>query len=213
MLRTRGKRLAALLAATAAVTVSCGQQAPQAQQVQQPPATVTVTQPAPQESGTEETSEPASESSTTADSRGESGTACRTEELRARFYPDVAIDLIGDPSQPEGQSHTVLRIANISGRTCTVTGAARVEFTGVNGEELPVDLVENPAGPSASTISLGTRDGAAQDFFWKYKTGDCIDPAKISIYPPENSDPIVLDWNLGVVCGGPQLEHGRLFAN
>ncbi|WP_158628612.1 DUF4232 domain-containing protein [Saccharopolyspora rhizosphaerae] len=207
MVQSGRKRLGVLLVAAAASTMACGQQAPRAHQ---PPATVTVTQPAPQEA----TSRAGEDSESTPDRYDEpSGSACRSDELRARFYPDVETALIGDPSQPDGQSHTMLRLANVSGRTCTLAGHARVEFTGVHGEALPVELVENPAGPSASTLSLGTRDGAAQDLFWKYQTGDCVDPAKISIYPPQNAEPIVLDWNLGVVCGGPQLEHGRLFAN
>lgn len=210
MLKTRGKHFFAAIAAAAAVTTSCAQQAPQAQQQ---PATVTVTQPAPQEqtsSAGESEEQEAGATKATSPEEIPTQKPCKTSELRARFYPEVLEDLV---VEPPGKSQTLLRLANVSGRACTIYGHARVEFADSNGAALPFDLVENAAGPSATNISIGTRQAVAQDFFWRFDAGACIDPDKISIYPPDNTEPIVLDWNLGRVCGGPQLEHGRLFPN
>ncbi|MER5387525.1 DUF4232 domain-containing protein [Saccharopolyspora sp. NPDC002686] len=221
MTRGRSTALPALTAAAAALLAACGQNP--AQQAP-PPATVTVTQPAPQESSEAKEDAEAQESSaadeSTADSAGSaeenpSQGPCRTSQLRARFYPNSVDGLQKDPSQPPDRAHAMLRFANVGASPCTVEGAARLEFVGHSGELLGSTLDEVTHAPTEA-ISIGTREGVGQDLWWKYdpfKDGACIDPAKVRVYPPENTEPITLDWNLSVICAGGTLETSLFFRN
>lgn len=218
VLEIRGKRLGALIAATAAVTVSCGQQAPQAQQ---PPAVVTVTQPAPEgttesQGSSEEASEQGSSSETKVSHPEEIPTQkpCQTSQLRARFYPDTLVGLHDDPTQPAGGSRTKLRLANVGAKACTVHGDARIEFLDGAGAVMPATFVDKAGTPPAEWMSIGTREGVAQELYWIYQTGDCVDdPAKVRIYPPDNTEPITLDWNFGTVCGDRRVERTHLYSD
>ena len=206
VLKIRGKRLGALIAVTAAVTVSCGQLGLQAQQ---PPAVVTVTQPAQQESAesqgsSEETSEQGGSSETKVSHPEEIPTQkpCQTSQLRARFYPDTLVGLHDDPTQPVGA------------KACTIEGDARIEFLDGTGAVMPATFVDKAVTPPAEAMSIGTREGVAQELHWIYQTGDCVDdPAKVRIYPPDNTEPITLDWNFGTVCGDRRVERTHLHSD
>lgn len=217
MTSIRGDRVgmgAVAVTATALLLSSCGSlngsSAPQ-----QPPApTVTVTQPAEQESQaqSEDSEESTSDSQSGAPSGG--GGACQTSSLRAKFYPDNLAELQGQSPEMAGEdtygSHASLRLANVGAEPCTVNGQVRLEFVGFNGETLPMNVMENHAGPSAGTVTLATRNGASQKMWWNVSPSPCSDPAKVRVYPPENAEPIVLDWNFGAVCAGSRLLSGHL---
>ncbi|TWG08659.1 DUF4232 domain-containing protein [Saccharopolyspora dendranthemae] len=215
--KMNGKRLGAFGVVLAAVAASsaCGQQA---QQAQQPPAVVTVTQPAPQETtesqdSSEETSEQGGSSETKVSHPEEIPTQkpCQTSQLRARFYPDTLVGQHKDPTQPVRASRTKLRLANVGAKECTVHGDARVEFLDDAGAVMPATFVDKAGTPPAEWMSIGTREGVAQELYWVYETGDCVDdPRKVRIYPPDNTEPITLDWNFGTVCGDRRVERTHL---
>ncbi len=119
----------------------------------------------------------------------------------------------------EGTQHTVLRVANVGSAECTLHGHATLDFVGENNELLPMSLEENPAGPSAEPVTIGTREAVLQDFWWEYTNTDgrdpaatCTDPVKVRVFMPGEDTPFFLDWGLGAVCNGGRVEHGQLFA-
>ncbi|WP_186459276.1 DUF4232 domain-containing protein [Saccharopolyspora dendranthemae] len=222
MLEIRGKRLGALIAATAAVTVSCGQQAPQAQQ---PPAVVTVTQPAPEQtSEAQESSEGSSE-----ETSGQSGfpegnpsdpeeiptqKPCKASELRARFYPESILQLNDDLSQPTDGYRVKLRLANVGAKACTIEGDPRFEFIDPNGGVKPATTQVVAGAAPFSAMSIGTREGVSQDIQWKSAPGDCVySPPKINIYPDGSDEPIAVEWSFGSVCGDLQLQTTHLHSD
>jgi hypothetical protein len=214
VLEIRGKRLGALIAATAAVTESCGQQAPQAQQS---PATVTVTQPAPE--GTSEAQESSSEQAS-----GEAKAShpeeiptqkpCKASELRARFYPANMVQLSDEPNQPSDGSRVKLRLANVGAKACTIEGDPRFEFIDLNGVVRPATTQVVAGAAPFSAMSIGTREGVSQDIWWKYPAGNCVDdPPKINIYPDGSTEPITVEWTFGPVCGDLQLQTTHLHSD
>ena len=213
MLKSRGKRLGALVVATAAVTVSCGQQAPQAQQ---PPATVTVTQPAPEQmSEAQETSEEDSEQTKVSHPEEiPTQKPCKASELRARFYPANMVQLSDDPNQPSDGSRVKLRLANVGAKACTIEGDPRFEFIDLNGEVKPATTQVVASAAPFSAMSIGTREGVSQDIWWKYPAGNCVDdPPKINIYPDGSNEPIAVEWTFGPVCGDLQLQTTHLHSD
>lgn len=208
----RARLIGVVLGATAAVSACGGQQSASPPPAAPPPVTVTATVPGSQASPSTSDESAAEESTSDSESAGAEGSGrCRTDQLRARFYPDKAADIESDPSDPT-REHVQLRLANVGSNTCELEGSARLEFTGSNGEVLASKESENPAGPSGGLQSLATRQGVVQDVWWKVSPDPCIDPAGVRVYPPGASDPIRLPWHLGAICDGARIEHGRLFA-
>ncbi|MHA6806048.1 DUF4232 domain-containing protein [Salinifilum ghardaiensis] len=190
---------------------------------------MTVTEPAPRSGGTtsdepesgegsaaetatgSESGETAAES--TQDETGSAADAggappCRTEQLRARFYPSKGAHV---STGPDGKTHTALRLANVGAEPCVVQGRARVVFTDGQGVELGGDTLGTPAGPGPE-LTLPTRGGALQDMSWDIHNGGCTDALGALIYPPGQDEPIRLPWNLGAICDDMRVEHSQLYA-
>lgn len=195
VLEIRGKRLGALIAATAAVTVACGQQAPQAQQ---PPAVVTVTQPAPQETATsssEESSESTSDSSEapskSKEPEAEDGLACAAEELQLQL----------DPNYPQADgSHMTLKVTNIGGRPCQIRGYGGLQFVDFNGK--PVDTELNRLQANPPTITIEQSQSAGLDLTWDIYQSPCVEPETLQFTPPGDDKAIKSVWGRGAVCRG-----------
>lgn len=195
MLQNRGKRLAALLVAATAVTVSCAQQAPQAQQ---PPATVTVTQPAPQESSTsgaaentESTSDSSEVSSRSKEPEAEDGLACAAEELQLQL----------DPNYPQADgSHMTLKVTNIGGRPCQIRGYGGLQFVDHDGK--PVDTKLNRLQANPPTITIQQSQSAGLDLTWDIYQSPCVEPETLQFTPPGDDKAIKSVWGRGAVCRG-----------
>ncbi|GAB3682253.1 DUF4232 domain-containing protein [Saccharopolyspora tripterygii] len=195
MLEIRGKRLGALIAATAAVTVSCGQQAPQAQQ---PPAVVTVTQPAPQgsatsssEASTESTEDSSEATSKSKEPEAEDGLACAADELQLQL----------DPNYPQADGHHMtLKVTNIGSRPCQMRGYGGLQFVDYYGK--PVDTKLNRLQANPPTVTIEQSQSAALDLTWDIYQSPCVEPETLQFTPPGDDKTIKSVWGRGAVCRG-----------
>lgn len=193
MLKSRGKRLGALIVATAAVTVSCGQQAPQAQQ---PPATVTVTQPAPEQTSEaqeapESTSESSEQATKSKEPEAEDGLACAADELQLQL----------DPNYPQADGNQMtLKVTNIGSRPCQMRGYGGLQFVDYYGK--PVDTKMNRLQANPPTITIEQSQSAALDLTWDIYQSPCVEPETLQFTPPGDDKTIKSVWGRGAVCRG-----------
>jgi Domain of unknown function (DUF4232) len=122
-------------------------------------------------------------------------TRCHTSELAASLAP-------GDPGA--GQRYATLTLTNTSGRTCTVFGYGGLQPLDAAKRELPITLTRDTGRP-ARVVRLGPGQGAGRTIHWgAVPSGEqpCPTPASASIIPPDETDPLLIRWSLGPVCGG-----------
>lgn len=201
MLTNRGNRRAVLAAALAAVAASagCGQLTAQSQQ--QPPATVTVTQPAPeqpttssQDSETGE-SQASGESESAEDSAGtrtkapeaEDGLACSSRELQMQL----------DPMGPGNGQQTTLEVTNISGHMCQIRGYGGLQFVDYDGNPLPTEINRMQADPPV--IVLQQSQSAGMDLTWDVYQAPCVESETLQFTPPGDNRSLSAPW-YGAVC-------------
>ncbi|MFC7344467.1 DUF4232 domain-containing protein [Saccharopolyspora griseoalba] len=205
MLTNRGNRRVAMVAALAAAATSagCGQLMPQSQS-QQPPATVTVTQPAPEQPATseqtsagestgEESAVDESAPTRTREPEAEDGLACATDELQMRL----------EPMGPGGDQWTQLKVTNVGARPCQIHGYGGLQFLDYYGSPLPTEIRREEANPPVLTLQRS--QSAAMELTWDIYQQPCAEVETLQFTPPSNTETLSAPW-YGAVCRNGLVE-------
>ncbi len=124
---------------------------------------------------------------------------CHTSMLSGTLQP-------GAPGA--GQRYADLMLRNDSGETCALYGYGGLQLVDAEGRPLPTDLTRN-ANPGPTLIELAPGDAAAATLHWSVVphgeepvTGPCgPTPAGVEVIPPDETDPLSVEWPFGPVCG------------
>ncbi|QGK70778.1 DUF4232 domain-containing protein [Allosaccharopolyspora coralli] len=191
-----------------ASVASCGTVLPQAapQQPAPPPApaTVTVTEPAEQETSEPRQQDSEDEKSTQENETGSAEDPCAGEDVEATLNPSRRGDL-------GTENRTVVTVTNTSSDPCTVDGFPAVKLTDESGGPLPTD--RRRSMESYSPIVLTPGAGADSYLSWEVQTSPCSDANGLQVTLPGSEDVVELNWKLGAVCSnglldvGPFVEH------
>lgn len=207
--QTTGVVLAGLLIA------SCGQAtddvaaevpaAPQAPEGANPTRLEPVSPPTPSPS-------PAPAEPSTEDSATNSPAPAQQPEVRPSEVDRCHTSMLSGSLQPgtpgAGQRYAELTLRNDSGETCTLYGYGGLQLVDAEGRPLPTELTRN-ANPGPTLIELAPGDAAAATLHWSVVphgdepvTGPCgPTPAGAEVIPPDETDPLPVEWRLGPVCG------------
>lgn len=155
--------------------------------------------PAPASAPAGSTADPTgSGSSGTGSSGGEGGPSssrCHTSELTAS---------VKESDAAAGNRYATLLLTNRSQRTCTVFGYGGLQPLDAAKKQLPITLTRDTGGP-ATPVRLAPGANVGRTIHWgAVPSGSqpCPTPAYASIIPPDETDPLVIGWSLGPVCGG-----------
>jgi Protein of unknown function (DUF4232) len=133
---------------------------------------------------------------TTTSGAGATSTRCHTSELAASF---------GSGDAGAGNRYATLTLTNRSARTCTIYGYGGLQPLDSAKKQLSVTLVRDP-GHAPKLVRLAPGAGVGRTIHWGVVPSgtqtSCPTPAYASIIPPDETDPLVVAWKLGPICGG-----------
>lgn len=157
-----------------------------------PPAATTSA--APPATGTPDSGTPAPESSSP--EATPVSTRCHTSELSAALAG-------GDAAA--GNRYAKLTFTNKGARTCTVYGYGGLQPLDTAKKELPVALTRdaNQGGPKLLSLAPGTT--VSRTIHWTVVGAGgttCPEGAYAEIIPPDETDPLVVAYAFGPICGG-----------
>jgi hypothetical protein len=126
---------------------------------------------------------------------GPSSSRCHTSELAASLQESDAA---------AGNRYATLRLTNRSQRTCTVFGYGGLQPLDAAKKQLPITLTRDTGKPP-TLVRLAPGASVGRTIHWGVVPSGsqpCPTPAYASIIPPDETDPLVIAWSLGPVCGG-----------
>ncbi|WAZ25858.1 DUF4232 domain-containing protein [Streptomyces cinnabarinus] len=116
---------------------------------------------------------------------------CRTAELRAE---------VGRMDPGAGQRNFPIVLTNASARTCTVYGYPGAAFVDASGRQLGPDPERAPGKPSRVTLAPGDSAWAGLSYASPEISGArTARPAGLLVTPPDEREPIEVDWTAGAV--------------
>ncbi|MGW8063821.1 DUF4232 domain-containing protein [Streptomyces ziwulingensis] len=119
---------------------------------------------------------------------------CHTSELRAA---------VGRVDPGAGQRNFPVVLTNTSDRTCTVRGYPGAAFVDASGKQLGPAPERAPASPETLTLTPGKSAWAGLSFSSPQISGArTATPAALLVTPPDERDPIEVEWTAGEVPVG-----------
>lgn len=115
--------------------------------------------------------------------------------------------------QGAGQRYADLTLRNDSEQTCTLYGYGGLQLIGSDGQPLPTTL-ERTTNPGPAMTRLAPGETASATLRWSVVShGDepidrpCQpEPATARVTPPDETDPLTITWDNGVVCGAGSID-------
>ncbi|MGW7280428.1 DUF4232 domain-containing protein [Streptomyces sp. NPDC054844] len=119
---------------------------------------------------------------------------CHTSELRAA---------VGRVDPGAGQRNFPIVLTNTSDRTCTLYGYPGAAFVDASGKQLGPDPERAPSSPRTVTLTAGKSAWAGLSFSSPQISGArTASPAALLVTPPDERDPIKVEWKAGEVPVG-----------
>ncbi|MFB6549498.1 DUF4232 domain-containing protein [Streptomyces sp. NPDC056405] len=119
---------------------------------------------------------------------------CHTSELRAA---------VGRVDPGAGQRNFPIVLTNTSDRTCTLYGYPGAAFVDASGKQLGPDPERAPSSPETVTLTPGKSAWAGLSFSSPQISGArTATPAALLVTPPDERDPIEVEWTAGEVPVG-----------
>ncbi|MEV8438431.1 DUF4232 domain-containing protein [Actinosynnema sp. NPDC051121] len=118
-----------------------------------------------------------------------------------------------------GNRYGKLVVTNNGAAPCTINGYSGLQLLDSAGNPLPTDLQRTPdPGPAPVVLTPGA--AAAANLHWTVvPTGDepvdrpCqAEATRAAAIPPDETEPMSLQWGLGPVCAGGKIEISAFYA-
>lgn len=118
-----------------------------------------------------------------------------------------------------GNRYGKLVVTNNGAAPCTINGYSGLQLLDSAGNPLPTDLQRTP-DPAPAPVVLAPGAAAAANLHWTVvPTGDepvdrpCqAEAARAAAIPPDETEPMSLQWGLGPVCAGGKIEISAFYA-
>ncbi|MDQ2584539.1 DUF4232 domain-containing protein [Saccharothrix yanglingensis] len=118
-----------------------------------------------------------------------------------------------------GNRYAKLVVTNNGTTPCTLNGYSGLQLLDAAGQPVPTDL-EREADPGPSRVVLPPKAQAAANLHWTVvATGDepverpCEpEAARAAAIPPDETQPMTLDWHFGPVCAGGRIAISAFYA-
>lgn len=118
-----------------------------------------------------------------------------------------------------GNRYGKLVVTNNGPSPCTVNGYSGLQLQDAAGNPLPTDLERTP-DPGPARVTLAPGSAAVANLHWTVvPTGDepvdrpCqAEAARAAAIPPDETEPMTLQWDLGPVCAGGKIEISAFYA-
>ncbi|MFE0798537.1 DUF4232 domain-containing protein [Streptomyces sp. NPDC058812] len=119
---------------------------------------------------------------------------CHTSELRAA---------VGRVDPGAGQRNFPIVLTNTADRTCTLYGYPGAAFVDASGKQLGPDPERAPSSPRTVTLTPGKSAWAGLSFSSPQISGArTATPAALLVTPPDERDPLKVEWRAGEVPVG-----------
>ncbi|WP_189221042.1 DUF4232 domain-containing protein [Saccharothrix coeruleofusca] len=118
-----------------------------------------------------------------------------------------------------GNRYGKLLVTNTGAGPCTLNGYSGLQLLAADGSQVPTQL-ERTADPGPSAVTLPPGGTAVANLHWTVvATGDepvdrpCEPEApSAAAVPPDETEPMRLNWGLGPVCGGGKIYISAFYA-
>lgn len=123
-------------------------------------------------------------------------TRCHTSELGAAF---TAADAAA------GNRYATLVLTNKVQRTCTIFGYGGLQPLDTAKKQLPLTLLRDTGHGGPKLVRLAPGATVARTIHWtavRTGTQKCPEGAFAAIIPPDETDPLVVRYEFGEICGG-----------
>ncbi|WP_198042868.1 MULTISPECIES: DUF4232 domain-containing protein [Actinoalloteichus] len=208
--------LSALTCAALFGVAGCGQESTQNQGEDDSMAATETTDAAPTTEPSETSQAETSPPSESAPATG--GDVERPESSRAADEPDRchAGGLSGSLESLDsaaGNRYANLILTNDGDEPCAIYGYGGLELVDTDGTALPTQL-ERVADPAPTLVELAPGEHATKLLHWgvvpgeeEEPEGDCgTEPTSIRVIPPDETDSLNVDWELGPVCQDGRID-------
>ncbi|AOS65784.1 DUF4232 domain-containing protein [Actinoalloteichus hymeniacidonis] len=209
--------LSALAGAALLTVAGCGQESQDQGRGEPVPAAPT-TEPGAGGAGESETPDETEPSATESSAGGTGGDVERPDASKTPDEPDRCHSggLTGSIEQLDsaaGNRYANLVLANEGSEPCAIYGYGGLELVDDEGTALPTRL-ERVADPAPTLVELEPGAAATKLLHWGVVPGDEDDPegdcgteaTSIRVIPPDETDPLTVDWGLGPVCQGGKID-------
>ncbi|QFZ16545.1 DUF4232 domain-containing protein [Saccharothrix syringae] len=162
-------------------------------------------------SGTTAAAPPApTPASTPAASTPQASGRCTAAVLAAEVQP-------GDSGA--GNRYAKLVVTNNGPAPCTLSGYSGLQLLDASGQPVPTDLQRTP-DPGPAPVVVPPKARAAANLHWTVVPTDAEpvdgpcqpEAARARAIPPDDTQPMSLEWGLGPVCGGGRIEISAFYA-
>jgi len=135
----------------------------------------------------------------------------------ARCSAAVLSGTVQPKDSAAGNRYAELVVTNTGSAPCTLYGYGGLQLIGSDGKPLPTTALRDEQ-PKPSLVTVAPGGHAAKLLHWGVvPTGSeppdkpCQpNPAKLSIIPPDETQPFTVTWSLGPVCAGGTF-HGSAY--
>ena len=189
------RTVAAAAVLTALAAAGCGSDEPNTTTGSALPAAATPTGAA----ATTTAAPPPAATSTPAPSASEASpvsTRCHTSELSATFSAADAA---------AGNRYANLVLTNKAQRTCTIYGYGGLQPLDAAKRQLPITLVRSTGQGAPTLVRLAPGATVARTIHWTVVPSGsqkCPVGSFAKIIPPDETDPLVVSYEFGEICGG-----------
>lgn len=145
-----------------------------------------------------------------------SGTA---EQAGGRCTAAVLAGVVESTEAGAGNRYGKLVVTNNGAGPCTLNGYSGLQLLDSAGNPVPTDL-RRTSDPGPAPVRLAPGTAAAANLHWTVvPTGDepvdrpCqAEAVRAAAIPPDETEPMSLQWGLGPVCAGGKIEISAFYA-
>ncbi|MEV1121299.1 DUF4232 domain-containing protein [Actinosynnema sp. NPDC049800] len=136
-----------------------------------------------------------------------------------RCTADVLAGAVESTEAGAGNRYAKLVVTNNSSSPCTIKGYSGLQLLDAAGNPLPTDLQRTP-DPAPSPVLLAPGEAAAANLHWTVVPSGAepvdrpcqAEAPRAAAIPPDETEPMSLQWGLGPVCAGGKIEISAFYA-